>query len=171
MARFVRILFALACITPAFALADILDEPFFGGALGRAAYSVPVEFVRHTEWKNELRFSFPPDTRPRIENFIARGVEQAYSFAENLSKQSGVFASASAYKFLEIVKGVRVPAVQFKAHLYATASQSVESESAPYAAEPEIIYVESAPSNVPLCSRSGGLAHYTWCRMSAQKVF
>jgi len=48
-------------LTPIFIGADVLDQPFFEGVLGRTAYSIPAEYTRSTGVDNPLRFAVPAE--------------------------------------------------------------------------------------------------------------
>lgn len=161
---------ALVLVIPLFTLADVLNEPLFDGALGRAAYSIPTEFVRHTSWKNELRFSFPPDMGFLVKNFVARNVSRAHTVLENVTGQAVAFAVVSVAASRMVAENVQFGSANFKAQMYAVANES-QKKYEPQKREPEVIYVEQSLPDVPRCSRATGLAHYMWCRASTAQAF
>lgn len=173
MVRAVSGFILVVLLVPLLAFSDVLDRPFFAGALGRAAYSAPVEYVRPTKWDNQLRFSFPEGFR--IERVVANGLAQLGDVTKGVAAEAEdvaiAFLTVTSRELVRVATSIQLPQPPLAAYTAAAAARDTEPAQKQIL-EPRVYYVEQAPTlNVSRCSRAISLAQYTWCRMGTQSVF
>lgn len=160
-------------LAPSFLFADVLDGSFFTGALGRAAYSAPVGYVRSTKWANQLRFSFPEGFR--IERVVANEFARISIVTRGVAAEAEdvvvALLTVTTRELIQVATSIQLPRPPLATYTAAAAARDTEPIQKQIL-EPRVYYIEQTPTlNVSRCSRAVGLAQYTWCRMGTQNVF